>query len=77
MKNAEKIIKVKKHRGYVESVMLEDGEVVPINHAILMAKEHQIEGVTVIRGKDGGEYIITDVENGIYSKDLNNLPVFR
>ncbi|WP_242951385.1 DUF3892 domain-containing protein [Clostridium kluyveri] len=53
MKNS-KIIKIKKnHDGKITDVLLENGEVLPLNHAIMMAREHIIEGVGVVKGIDG------------------------
>ncbi len=69
MKNS-KIIKVKKdHEGKITDVLLENGEVLPLNHAIMMAREHIIEGVGVFKGKDGGEYLVADPD----VMDVDNL----
>ncbi len=72
-----KIVKIKKDRdGIITDVMLENGTVVPINHAILQAKEGRIDGAIVVRGKDGGEYLRTDPNS--YSVDnLMDLPNFK
>jgi hypothetical protein len=72
-----KIIKIKKDEdGEITDVMLEDGSILPINHAILMAKSGLIEGAIVTRGKDGGEFIRTDPES-IPNFTLANLPTFK
>ena len=72
-----KIIKIKKdHEGFLSEVMLEDGTVLPINHAILRAKEGRIDGAIVVRGKDGGEYLRTD-PNSYPIDNLMDLPTFR
>lgn len=72
-----KIIKIKKDRdGFLSEVMLEDGTVLPINHAILKAKEGRIDGAIVVRGKDGGEYLRTD-PNSYPIDNLMDLPTFR
>jgi len=72
-----KIVKIKKNReGIITDVMLENGTVVPINHAILQAKEGRIDGAIVIRGKDGGEYLRTD-PNSYPVDNLMDLPNFK
>ena len=72
-----KIVKIKKnHEGLISEVMLEDGTVLPINHAILQAKEGRIDGAIVVRGKDGGEYLRTD-PNSYPVDNLMDLPTFR
>jgi hypothetical protein len=72
-----KIVKIKKdHAGMISEVMLEDGTVLPINHAILRAKEGRIDGAIVVRGKDGGEYLRTD-PNSYPIDNLMDLPRFR
>jgi len=72
-----KIVKIKKnHEGIITDVMLENGMVLPINHAILQAKEGRIDGAIVVRGKDGGEYLRTD-PNSYPIDNLMDLPTFR
>ncbi len=72
-----KIVKIKKdHEGIITDVMLENGAVMPINHAILQAKEGRIDGAIVIRGKDGGEYLRTD-PNSYPIDNLMDLPHFK
>jgi hypothetical protein len=80
MSQTNKIIKVKKNsNGSITDIMFEDGSVVPINHAILMAKDGEIEGTTVIRGEDGGEFLRIDPydPNDPYTKDFSNFPIFK
>jgi hypothetical protein len=80
MSDSNKIIKVKRNTtGAITDVMFEDGSVVPINHAILMAKDGEIEGVTVVRGKDRGEFLRIDPydPNDPYIDDFSNFPVFK
>lgn len=72
-----KIVKIKKdHDGEVEEVLLENGRKLPINHAIMLAKDNLIDGAIVTRGKDGGEYLRIDPNN----KPIDNimdLPTYR
>lgn len=73
----EKIIKIKKNeRGEITDVMLGNGIILPINHAILFAKEGRIDGAIAIRGKDGGEFLRTD-PNSYPINNLMDLPTFR
>ena len=72
-----KIVRIKKdHEGFITDVMLENGMILPINHAILRAKEGRIDGAIVVRGKDGGEYLRTD-PNSYPIDNLKDLPTFR
>jgi hypothetical protein len=72
-----KIIKIKKdHEGNITDVMLENGTVLPMNHAIMRAKEGRIDGAIAVRGKDGGEFIRTD-PNSYPIDNLSDLPTFR
>lgn len=72
-----KIIKIKKnHDGMITEVMLENGIILPINHAILRAKEGRIDGAIAIRGKDGGEYLRTD-PNSYPIDNLMDLPTYK
>jgi hypothetical protein len=80
MSETNKIVKVKRNsNGNITDVMFETGNVIPINHAILMAKDGDIEGVTVIRGKDGGESLRIDPydPNDAYTDDFSNFPTFK
>lgn len=71
-----KIVKIKKDHGEITEVMLENGRVLPINHAILLAKEGRIDGAIVSRGQDGGEYLRTD-PNSYPVDNLMDLPTFK
>lgn len=72
-----KIMKIKKdHEGRITDVLLENGTVLPINHAILEAKEGRIDGAVVVRGEDGGEFLRTD-PNSYPVDNLSDLPTFR
>lgn len=77
IKKNKKIIKIKKNEeGDITHVMLENGEVVALNHAILMAKDYKINGVGVVRGKNGGEFLVPDPD--VMSADkLCELPTFK
>jgi hypothetical protein len=80
MNETNKIIKVKRNpNGAITDVMFENGDIIPINHAILMAKDGEIEGVTVIRGKDGGEFLRIDPfdPNDAYTDDFRHFPTFK
>lgn len=77
MKESSKIIKVKRNENRdITDVMLENGIVVPLNHAIMMTKNGLIDGVIVVRGKDGGEFLSVD-PYGPISVPLNNMPRFK
>ena len=77
MNESSKIIKVKKDENReLTDVMLENGDIIPLNHAILMAKNGEIAGVIVIRGKNGNEFLSVD-PYGPISEPLNNLPRFK
>lgn len=80
MSETNKIIKVKRNTdGAITDVMFENGSVIPINHAILMAKDGEIEGINVVRGKDGGEFLRIDPydPNDAYTDDFSNFPTFK
>lgn len=75
MNNKKKIIKIKKNKdGVISDVMFEDESIVPINHAILMAKNGLIESTEVVKGKDGGEFLRTDPN---ILATLTDLPTFK
>ncbi len=77
MRDSTKIIKIKKNdHGEISDVMTEDGTVLPINHAILMAKKGTFDGIIVTRGKDGGEFLRTD-PNSLEVDNLSDLPTFK
>ena len=77
MSDNTKIVKIKKDKeGNISEVMLENGIVLPINQAILKAKDGEIDGTIVIRGKDGGEFLRTD-PNSYPINNLMDLPTFH
>lgn len=77
MKDVTKIAKTKKNEdGIIDEVMLENGNVVPINHAIIMAKHGLIEDTTVVRGKNGGEFLKSDTDSE-NSEKIGDLPHFK
>ncbi|MFZ5965682.1 MAG: DUF3892 domain-containing protein [Bacillota bacterium] len=76
MNDKAKIVKVKKNRdGDITDVMLQDGNVYDINDAIMMAKDHKLEGVNVGRAKNGREFLRSNA-NGQTDDNLDNLPTF-
>lgn len=75
--NKSKIIKIKKNEdGEITDVMLENGSILPINHAILMAKEGHIDGTIVMRGKNGGEFLRNDPNSSTIAA-ISDLPTFK
>ncbi|MDK2799429.1 MAG: hypothetical protein PWP27_817 [Clostridiales bacterium] len=76
MEQKSKIIKVKKNLdGDITDVMLKNGNVYSINEAIMMAKDHRIEGVNVGQAKNGREFLRSN-PNSNESDNLDNLPTF-
>lgn len=77
MNDNTKIVKIKKNEaGEITDVMLEDGIVLPLNHAIMIAKDGLIDCTTVSRGKNGGEFLKVDPECS-YPDILSKLPKFK
>lgn len=77
MNNNGKIIKIKKNEdGEITDVMFENGTILPINHAILMAKEGLIDGTIVMRGKNGGEFLRNDPNSDTIAA-ISDLPTFK
>lgn len=77
MRKNNKIIKVKKDNdGDITDVMLDNGDILPINHAILMVKDGLIEDFAVTRGKNGGEFLIHD-SHEMFEDNFNHFPTFR
>lgn len=77
MKDASKIIKIKKDEsGTITDIMLEDGSVLPMNHAVLMAKDGLLDGTIVARGSNGGEFLKIDPNSYNYDS-LHDLPKFK
>lgn len=73
-KLSAKITKVKKNPdGDITDVMLDNGNVYPVNEAISMARDGEIQGVNVGRAKNGREFLRSD-PNGEQSDNLDNLP---
>lgn len=83
MSDVNKIVKVKKDEdGKIVEIMFDDGCRMSLNQAILMAKDGALEGVTVVRGKDGGEFLRIDPydPNDPYEDDediINRLPTYK
>jgi hypothetical protein len=76
MSDKSKVTKVKKNpQGDITDVMLENGNVYSIDEAIIMAKDHLIEGVNVGKSKNGREYLRGN-PNGDEGDNLDNKPVF-
>lgn len=72
-----KIIKVRKNsEGDITDVMLENGNVYSIDEAILLVKDHIIDGVNVGKSKNGREYLRSN-PNGDDSDNLDSLPTFQ
>ncbi|QHI73009.1 DUF3892 domain-containing protein [Aminipila terrae] len=77
MNDNRKIIKIRKDQeGEITDIMLDDETVVPVNHAILMAKDGLLEGTIVVRGKNGGEFLRND-PNGPVADAISDLPTFK
>lgn len=74
--NKSKISKVKKNPdGDITDVMLDNGNVYSIDEAIMMTKDHLIEGVNVGKARNGREYLRGN-PNGEDNDNLDNLPTF-
>lgn len=71
-----KIMKVKKNPdGDITDVMLENGNVYSIDEAIMMTKDHLIEGVNVGKARNGREYLRSN-PNDVEGDNLDNMPTF-
>ncbi|GMQ64376.1 DUF3892 domain-containing protein [Vallitalea maricola] len=71
-----RITKVRKDGyGKITDVMLDDGNSYPIEDAIKMAQENQIDGVNVSRAKNGVEFLRADPD-GTTDNNLDNLPTY-
>ncbi|MBD7912867.1 MULTISPECIES: DUF3892 domain-containing protein [Clostridium] len=76
MDDKSKVVKVKKNPdGDITDVMLENGNVYSIDEAIMMAKDHLIEGVNVGKSRNGREYLRSN-PNDNESDNLDNKPTF-
>lgn len=62
--------------GIITDVMFENGNTCSFNYAILMAKQGNLEGYNVVRGKNGGEYLSADPNNPDV-EDLDDIPRFK
>ena len=72
----KKIIKIRKDAvGDITDIMLSNGDIYPLNHAIVMAREGALEGVKVSRGKDGGLFLKVETSE-VGEENLSNLPTF-
>ncbi|HSQ33665.1 MAG TPA: DUF3892 domain-containing protein [Peptostreptococcaceae bacterium] len=77
MNDKTKIINVRKNQqGDITDVMLQDGNVYAIENAIMLAKDHLIEGVNVGKAKNGREYLRSN-PNGDKNDNLDNVPTFE
>ncbi|MDS0525501.1 DUF3892 domain-containing protein [Clostridium sp. SHJSY1] len=76
MSDKSKITKVKKNtQGDITDIMLENGNIYPIDQAIMMVKDHLIDGVNVGKSRNGREYLRSN-PNGDESDNLDNKPSF-
>lgn len=76
MENKSKVVKVKKNPdGDITDIMLENGNVYSIDEAIVMAKDHLIQGVNVGQARNGREYLRSN-PNDNEGDNLDNLPTF-
>lgn len=76
MAEKAKIQKVKKNQdGDITDVMLDNGNVYSVNEAIMMAKDHQLEGVNVGTARNGRQYLRAN-PNGDQNDNLDSLPQF-
>lgn len=76
MNDQSKIVKVKKNTdGDITDVMLTDGNIYPIEDAIMMAKDGKIEGINVGRGKNGREHLRSN-PNDSQKDNLDQLDTF-
>jgi len=77
MKLGNRITKVKRDdNGMITDVMFENGNTCSFNYAVLMAKQGNLEGYNVVRGKNGGEYLSADPNNPDV-QDLDDIPRFK
>ncbi|MBR0598873.1 DUF3892 domain-containing protein [Sinanaerobacter chloroacetimidivorans] len=75
--NDHKIIKIKKNEdGEITDVMLDNGSVMPVNQAILLAKRGELDDTIVVRGKDGGEFLRIDPNQSDFD-NLAEFPTFK
>jgi hypothetical protein len=76
IENTANIVKVRKNTdGDITNVMLDDGNVIPVEKAIKMAKEGAINGVNIGKAKNGREFLRSN-PNDATDDNLENLPTF-
>ncbi len=76
MANTGKIVKVRKNGdGDITNVMLEDGTVYPLDEAIRLTQEGNIDGVNVGKSKSGTQFLRSDPD-GDPDNNLDQLPTF-
>lgn len=76
MADKTRITKVRKDsNGDITDVMLDNGNVYPIDQAIALVKDETIDGVNVGKAKNGREYLRSN-PNGDKNDNLDNLDVF-
>ena len=72
----EQVVAVRKNGdGDIVELKLTSGQVVDYKTAQAMAKNGQIEGVNVFKGRDGDEHLRSNAD-GILENNLDNLPTF-
>ncbi len=77
MKLGTRITRVRRNDdGIITDVMFENGNTCSFNYAVLMAKQGNLEGYNVVRGKNGGEYLSADANNPDV-ENLDDMPRFR
>lgn len=71
-----KITKVRKNGdGKITDVMLNDGNSYPIEDAVRMTRDEQLEGVNVGKARNGVEFLRADPD-GKEDNNLDNYPTF-
>jgi hypothetical protein len=72
----KKIIKIRKNiNGDITDVMLSDGDIFSLNHVITLAKKGSIEGICVGTGRNGAEFLKSDLHE-VGSDTLRDLSTF-
>ena len=61
-------------KGEINAYKLDNGEIIPKEQAISMAKQGEIEGVSVVVSKNGEEFLRSLPDNDA-SNNLENLPI--
>lgn len=71
-----KIVKVRRNNdGDLTNVMTDTGEILPLTKAVALAKDGEVESVTVTKNRNGTE-IIQSTEKSSNEERLENLPGF-